>query len=398
MSATHATYHLAPRLTNVTDRVDSPGAPRPTAAELDVAPAASRASLIELTNQAGIPAWRAALLRAPLAGKIAGANAIIVAGALLGAYAGHTGGFSELRLIVTLTVSLGVCLVVNVILVLIALRPLRDLHDTAMEIWGGDLLARVPASPLADRELQRVGHSINALLDSLTSDRSRMRALASQVINAGDRERAHIARELHDSTAQTLAALLLELSVLAGQNRDPELTGRLERVRSIASNVLDEVKLLAHTVHPRVLDDLGLVPALRLLARESEERGHARVEVEADPSSDGIPSTSTSVLYRVAQEAVNNALRHGRPSRITLRMHVEGRVARLEVEDDGDGFDVSDAGRRRPGMGLFTMRERAALVGGATEIISERGKGTRIVAIVPGASTLVPVAPSGTTG
>jgi signal transduction histidine kinase len=151
-------------------------------------------------------------------------------------------------------------------------------------------------------------------------------------------------------------------------------------------------------VHPRVLDDLGLSAALRLLARESEERGHARVDVEMDPSDDSLPSTSTSVLYRVAQEAVNNALRHGRPSRITLRMHVEGPTARLEVEDDGDGFDVADAERRRPGMGLFTMRERAALVGGATEIISERGKGTRIVVNVPAASTLLPATPDGAAG
>lgn len=243
--------------------------------------------------------------------------------------------------------------------------------------------ARVPASRLADSDIQRIGGAINELLDGLTADRARLRALASQVISAGDAERASLARELHDSTAQTLAAVMLEMSVAVNENRDPSLQPRLERVKAIAADVLDEVKLLAHTVHPRVLDDLGLEAALEHLAREAMARSHVPVSVSVDGLAEPLPKGVTSVLYRVSQEAVNNALKHAVPQTVTIHVNVEGGVARLEVRDDGAGFDAKDAERRRPGMGLFTMRERAALVGGALEVLSRTGAGTRIVATVP---------------
>lgn len=356
--------HFAPSAASVS--VNGNGAPRPST----------------------LPRWLTAILRVPLVGKIAGANAVIVVSALAVAVGGGDPGPAAERFTLVLAAALTISLVVNVILVLIALGPLDALETTAQRIWRGEMEARVPHSPIADADLQRIGSAFNALLDGLTSDRARMRSLAAQVISAGDRERAYIARELHDSTAQTLAALLLELSVLATENRDPQLVERIERVRRIVSDVLDEVKLLAHTVHPRVLDDLGLAAAIRLLAREAGERSRATVSVEEAGGVESIPVVQTSVLYRVAQEAVNNALRHGKPEHVVLRLGVEHGVARLEVEDDGVGFDIAEAEARRSGMGLFTMRERAALVGGALEIHSESGRGTRIVAIVPIATPL----------
>ena len=226
-------------------------------------------------SPAYLPRWVVAFLRVPLIGKIAGANALIVAAAVAVTVIGDMIGHPELWLV--LLIALGLGLAVNAILVYIALRPLKELEQTARRVWSGELDARVPASMVADAGIQRVGNTINILLDGLNADRTRLRALANQVIQAGDRERASLARELHDSTAQTLAALLLELSVLAGENMDPRLEQRITRVRSIVTDVLDEVRMLAHTVHPRVLDDLGLAAALQLLARESVERGTVQV-------------------------------------------------------------------------------------------------------------------------
>src|SRR6185503_17375984 len=140
--------------------------------------------------------------------------------------------------------------------------------------------------------------------------------LANQVIQAGDRERASLAREHHDSTAQTLAALLLELSVLAGENTDPRLEDRITRVRSIVTDVLDEVRMLAHTVHPRVLDDLGLVAALQLLARESIQRSNITVTYDGPVKVDALDPASASALSRIAQEAVGNAIRHARATSV----------------------------------------------------------------------------------
>jgi signal transduction histidine kinase len=345
-----------------------------------------------LRRPSGLPHWVRALLGVPLVGKIAGANALIVLAALVVALSAGAQSDGGMRFVVLLAAALAMSLIVNVLLVLLALRPLADLELTAQRIWQGDLGARVPHSVLAHSDLQRVGSALNVLLEGLAADRARMRGLASEVIRAGDRERAHIARELHDSTAQTLAALLLELSMVARENDNPRLAERLERVRRIVSDVLDEVKMLAHTVHPRVLEDLGLAAALQLLARESEGRAVAGVRLEEGGGVDHVPAAHASVLYRVAQEAVNNALRHGRPNGIVLRASVTGGVARLEVEDDGIGFNVGEAERKRPGMGLFTMRERAALVGGALEIDSAPGRGTRVVATIP-AGTAGGIAP-----
>lgn len=329
-----------------------------------------------------MPKWIATILRVPLIGKIAGANAIIVAAAVLVAVLGQMVGDVS-RLWLLLLIALGLGMAVNAVLVYVALRPLQELETTARRVWQGELGSRVPPSLVADAGIQRVGNTLNILLDGLSADQARLRNLANQVIQAGDRERASLARELHDSTAQTLAALLLELSVLAGENSDPTLDERIARVRDIVTDVLDEVRLLAHTVHPRVLDDLGLVAALQLLARESIQRSNVTVTYAGPAKVDGLGDTSASSLYRIAQEAVGNALRHARATAVALRLRDGASEIELEIVDDGIGFAPDEVERRRPGMGLFTMRERAALVGGRLTIRSANGKGTRVVAQVP---------------
>ena len=147
--------------------------------------------------------------------------------------------------------------------------------------------------------------------------------------------------------------------------------------------MLEEVRLLAHTVHPRVLDDLGLGAALQLLARESLERSDVRVTYAGPAKVTTIDSASASALYRVAQEAVGNAIRHARAKSITIRLDVGASEAELEIADDGTGFAPEVVEQRRPGLGLFTMRERAALVGGRLTLQSGVGQGTRVRVIVP---------------
>jgi signal transduction histidine kinase len=329
------------------------------------------------------PRWLAALLRIPLAGKIAGANIVVVAAAGTAALAVHATGTDDRRMLLILGLALAGSLAVNLALVVAALRPLRELEATAARVWRGDLDARVQSSSVADRDVARVGRTLNGLLDGLTADRARMRDLATQVIEAGDRERAHIARELHDSTAQQLTALVLQLAAAARASRDPELAGRLDTIKELAASMMEEVRLLSHTIHPRVLDDLGLAPALENLAHEASGRGPAVVEVVAGRGGDDVPPPAASVLYRVAQESVSNALRHGAPRRVTLRLDVTAHAATLEVADDGCGFDVAGAERRRPGMGLFSMRERVALVEGRFDVASRPSGGTRVTAMVP---------------
>jgi two-component system, NarL family, sensor kinase len=149
------------------------------------------------------------------------------------------------------------------------------------------------------------------------------------------------------------------------------------------------VRLLSITMHPRVLDDLGLPAALKHLAREMKRNGEIEFHVDAPASTPMLAREHASVLYRVAQEAVVNAVRHGGPSSVWIRLDVEGGDATLEVSDDGSGFDSTVVSRDAAGLGIFSMRERAALVGGSFELTSRPGAGTRVRATVPSTSPAI---------
>jgi signal transduction histidine kinase len=323
-------------------------------------------------------------LRVPLTIKLIGANALALA-ILLAVVYGSSASRPSVRSIVISTI---VAMAAFAALAVIALLPLRDIEVVASRVWRGDFGARVDSSAVADQDMKRIGTTFNLLLDGLVADRSRMQALATALIDAGDRERASLARELHDSTAQELAALVLQLSAAARDATDPTLKQQLDDIREQAKATLEEVRLLSHTVHPRVLDDLGLVAALKKLGREVGEVSHVDIEVSASNEVRDIPATAAAVLYRVAQTAVHNVVRHAAAHRVDLRLTTAsgedtGREVVLDIIDDGQGFDVADAERRRPGMGLFTMRERVALAGGTFAIASRVGKGTRITAALP---------------
>ncbi len=324
--------------------------------------------------------WRA--LAVPLLGKLVGANLIIVLAVLAGVAAERRFNASG-NVVPILGVALATSLVVNLALVYVALRPLNDLEAAAARVSAGDLEARVAASKLADRDMARVGTTLNTLLDRLTEDRARVRRLAAQVISAQDEERSRVARELHDSTAQILTAVMLQLSAAAREADSPLLAERIATLRELAGEALEEVRTLSHTMHPRVLDDLGFVAALEWLGRQTRSQSEIDVALREEGTAEAIPAPLASVLYRVAQEALRNAVRHAAAHRVELLLRYEpGRVV-LEVADDGTGFDVRRAEERRPGMGLFSMRERVALVNGELVVTSARGRGTRVVAMVP---------------
>ncbi len=330
-----------------------------------------------------LPGWLRSALGVRLLAKIAGANALIVIIAIAISLGLHDLSRPGLTLASVMMVALVLSLLVNLVMVHVALRPIRDLENTAHRVWGGDLQARVPPSMVADRDMERVGRTVNLLLDALTSDRARMRRLASLVITAQDEERSRIARELHDSTAQSLTAIVLQLSAAARDAQTPELSARLSDVKEMAGLALEEVRTLSHRVHPRVLDDLGLVPAVRWLARQARESADVDITVDALGETDHIPAQVASVLYRVAQEALTNAVRHASPNNIAITVRADANTATLEVADDGRGFDIAEAEARRPGMGLFSMRERVSLVDGRLDLSSSPGSGTRVVATIP---------------
>jgi signal transduction histidine kinase len=339
-----------------------------------------------------LPRWIAGLFAIPLAGKLAGASVIVFMVAFGAALGIQDNAPRNGSILLVMLCALGMSVCVNVGLVLIALRPIRDLEAAAERVSQGDLDARVSPSRLADRDIARIGRTFNRVLDELIADRARMRRLASQVILEGDRQRAAISRELHDSAAQSLAALMLEVAAAKRVTTAPELTARLETIRSYAVDVLDEVRLLAQRVHPRVLDDLGLRVALDRLGRITTERSGVRVDIGADLHGPGMPLGPATVLYRVAEEAIANAVRHGSARTVNVSLVGDDRNVRLAVTDDGRGFEVEGRPVSHPGVGLFTMRQRVALAGGIFEIESRPGAGTVVSAIVPIPAEANPVA------
>jgi len=324
------------------------------------------------------------MLRVPLAYKLTGANLLIVLAAW-GAFAAFHDAAADWRMLAVMAIALALGLAVNLVLVSIALRPIRDLEETATRVWSGDLETRVPRSAVADAELAHVGGMLNILLTALSEDRARARTLAQEVVRSGDRERSRVGKELHDSIAQSLAALRYQLIAIEREAQDPEQTEQLRAVRQSAGEVLEQVRLLSHAVHPQILDDLGLVAALRQLARTTTNDAAISVSVTPDVEARlrDLQSDVAVAVYRVARESVANALRHGAPTTIDIRLGLAGDELVMHVEDDGKGFDPVHAEKDGQAKGLFQMRERIALLNGNVEIVSGPQHGTDVQVRVP---------------
>ena len=329
------------------------------------------------------------LLRVPLSTKVAGANLTIVLVAWVVGYVAHRTGATDWRVLSVMTVALLIGLVVNLALIVVALRPIRDLEQTATRVWAGDLETRVPQSLIADAELAQVGGTLNFLLNALAEDRARVRMLASEVVRAGDRERSRVSKELHDSVAQSLAAIRYQLVAIEQEAGDCATVAKIQAVRSAAGDLLEQVRLLSHEVHPQILDDLGLIPALRHFARKAGEDVLVSVMITSGSERDfaTLPVDVAATLYRVAREAAGNAIRHGAARTVSVRVGLADGNVTMQVEDDGSGFDVDKTERDGRAMGLFTMRERVGLLNGSVDIASTPGTGTSVFVCLPIAAT-----------
>jgi len=330
-----------------------------------------------------VKAWALLLLRVPLAWKLAGANVLIALVAIGADASGHRLRGDATWTPVITGVAITAALVVNFALVRIALRPLWELEATVQRVSEGEFDSRVPSSPVADRDMNRVAAMVNLLLDTVSNDRLRRRHLTSQLIDDGDRQRAAVAHELHESAAQTLSALTMQIAAAAREETSPEMVARLVLLRDMVAEVTEGIRRLAHEIHPRVLEDLGLPAALRELARESADGSTAIIQVFTRGNARPIPLPIAIPLYWVAREALTNALRHSNPCQVNIHLTTDDARVMLTVEDDGMGFDVALADRSPDGTGLFSMRERASLANGSFEIRSAHGSGTTVSVQVP---------------
>jgi len=221
--------------------------------------------------------------------------------------------------------------------------------------------------------------------------RERYRQLARQTLLAKEAERKRFARELHDETSQTLSGLTLQLQALIGlaergSTPPQEMVERLKKVLSLAVQVHIETSHLIANLHPATLDTLGLIPAVRQLAEDRLRPMGIKVSEEIRGLERRLPPEVEAAIFRFFQGAVGNIVQHSGASNVTLTLEDRGDEVLIYITDDGRGFDVSaitsieEDGR---GRGVFSMKERIALLGGRCKIESQPGQGTVIHAVVP---------------
>jgi signal transduction histidine kinase len=321
------------------------------------------------------------LLRVSLEFKLLGANLIIVGLVLLVLFAPARLLPGPLTDIYVVIIALIVGATVNLVLVRLALRPINELERVAKLVSEGRLGERVPTSIVADRELMHLSTTINGMLDSLAAGRERMRKLGAEVVYAEERERAQVARELHDSVGQTLAAATFQMAAVAHEIGDHSASARLAGVRELLRTALEEIRNVSRSLHPRVATDLGLPTALEALGDATQQRSLIDVQVTVDIAGVTIPSALAATMYRVAQEALRNVERHADAGRATVSLRARPGYVELEVKDDGRGFEGPKE-RKRAESGLATIRERLSLAGGELHIDTTGDRGTRVTAWV----------------
>ena len=248
------------------------------------------------------------------------------------------------------------------------LRRLRLLAASTAAVAGGDYERRVPVS--GGDEVARLEAGFNQMAEQLAD------AMATERALAGAGERARIARELHDSISQDL----FSLSLLAGGLRRALPAGsplypRVEAMESTVSGTLREMQALLLELRPVALREAGLLPALDKLCDAYSDRLGIAVEADLEPIE--LDPAAEAAVLRVVHEALANAVKHARPTRVVLRVRDEGGRAVLSVSDDGAGFDPARAAERH-GMGLDLIRERVADLGGELQLESAPGEGTTV--------------------
>ncbi|HWQ56708.1 MAG TPA: sensor histidine kinase [Bryobacteraceae bacterium] len=255
-----------------------------------------------------------------------------------------------------LAVLLGVCVVLGILVAWVTMRHAEILVRETTRHYAEQMEAK--------RELER---------------------LSARLLEIQEEERRRLSHGLHDEIGQTLTALRIEISHALARSELPEVRERLGRARALAERTVQTVRDISLLLRPSLLDDLGLVPALQWHLEDFTRRSGVACEFQEAELPQDLPDAVKTCVYRVVQEALNNCEKHASASRVWVTLRVAGKRLVMEVRDDGRGFHIlsGDMPRRREGIGLLGMRERAAGVGGQLVLESEPGQGTRVCLEIP---------------
>jgi signal transduction histidine kinase len=295
-------------------------------------------------------------------------------------------------------------------------QPVALLAASADQIAGGTLAQPIPY--VGEDEVGRLGKAlermrlalersleevttVNRELEARVQERTRelsalyaqlqqrdllRQRLLQKLISAQEDERRRIARELHDETCQMLAALSMGVDTALRAPGGEALAPRLAEVKTLATRALSGVHGLIFDLRPSVLDDLGLLAAIRWFASRNLEARGISVRCEFEPLASRMPPEMETALFRVVQEALNNVVRHSNADSVLIQVEERNGQLEIEIEDDGRGFDPESVAQPGPGgrgLGLMGIRERIELLGGTVDVDSAPDDGTRIAVRVP---------------
>jgi two-component system CheB/CheR fusion protein len=215
----------------------------------------------------------------------------------------------------------------------------------------------------------------------------KLRQLTHQILTAQEDERKHISRELHDEVVQTLVGINVELSALA-KGAPPGVRGLKEKIahtQRLVENSVNAVHRFARELRPAVLDDLGLIPALHAHSKNLAARKKISIQITAFRGVEALDAAARTVLFRVAQEALTNVVRHAHATQISLNISKLPRAIQMEINDNGRSFQVEKVllAKNQKRLGLIGMKERIEMIGGTLVIESAPGRGTTVRAEIP---------------
>jgi signal transduction histidine kinase len=264
-------------------------------------------------------------------------------------------------------------------------QPLTEFRKAVEAIQGGmspSIVARSDSDPT-------IGGVIRSVRDALGRMEDESLWHTTQLLNSIEAERQRIGRELHDQTSQTLATALINLKLadnFAGSHT-ADARKKLAAAKELIEHSLEQIKICVYDLRPVMLDDFGLVPTLRWHIKTHLTGAGLTVVADFEDAVMRAPRKIETTLYRVAQEALANVIRHAHATRVFIRLEIKPEYAVLAISDNGQGFNpnteifsVKNAGG---GLGLHTIRERIKLAKGTLNIGSEKGMGTQINVVVP---------------
>jgi two-component system sensor histidine kinase UhpB len=305
--------------------------------------------------------------------------------------------------------------VMNFVLLRASFRPLFHLLSTIREVSIGKTHIRAKTYS-SDAELSELALAFNTMLDHLENAR---REQTNLILQAQEEAQRKIALELHDEVGQNMTALLIHTEVLKqtlqtlspstmNSETQQQLTEGLEQLTGLTQTTTESIRVIAQQLRPSVLDDLGLLPALRWLVEDSRQRLHLHVTLTIRGFKDisTLPAEYETTLFRITQESLTNVARHTHAEHVTILLAQEGQHIELSIQDNLQyppadqrekenqipplaPLEAGNSNRTMPnlsrgsGLGIFGMRERARLLGGTLTIHSQPGHGTTVQAIIP---------------